>query len=258
MKSLSFSCLTVLALGVSASAAPAFLNEYNAKSDLNLSAGDQGGDWFEMAVVGAGIAGSTVDMRGWEFQIFNRPSSLEPRAKFGHFKLNSDPYWSNVLAGTIITFHEDNAAAGGVDTAILKTDRFATEGWAHTNVYVQDSRYINTSFSLHDASYPVDQNETQISISLADGVTLVFGPAGENHAGYRGTGVSDSEVFKLEENPSPQIGLTSSFNDGSTSTFGRPNVWGTSTSPQMQDFRVFAIPEPGSAAMLGLAGGLLL
>jgi hypothetical protein len=46
--------------------------------------------------------------------------------------------------------------------------------------------------------------------------------------------VGSDEVFKLEENPSPYIRPNSAYNDGTSSTFGQPNLWADGT--QQQDF----------------------
>lgn len=207
------------------------------------------GDWFELVVVGDGTAGSTVDMRGWTLRVDNNGTN-----NVGRFTLSNHSYWSNVLAGTILTFHEDNTAAAGLDTGILLTDNFATSGWGHTNIYVGDSTYVNTSAGDYDGSFPIDQSNSQIAI-LDSTPTIVFGPAGEGHVGYIGGGVSAPEVFKLEADPSPLITLTSPYNDGTTSTFGAPNQWSSGTITQ--NFSAFVVPEP-SSAFLGFIGALML
>lgn len=253
MKSLPFS-LALLGLAATSYGAPVILNEYNAVDPTKFAA-PVPGDWFEIVVVGGGIAGDTVDMRGWEFRI-DELGIGGSGFNAGRFQLSSAPYWSAVQAGTIITFHEDNAAAGGRNTSILGVNNFATEGWAHTNIWVQDPTYINTSFAAHDPNYPMTENNMQITILRAG--TTVFGPAGENAMGGLVT-VGDDEVFKLEANPSTSITATStSYNDGSSSSFGAPNVWGSATVPERQDFSAFIIPEPSSLLLAGAAGiGLL-
>ena len=200
------------------------------------------GDWFEVVVVGDGSAGSIVDMRGWTFRIDNNGVT-----NAGRFTLNNHSYWSNVQAGTILTFHEDDALNGGVDTSILGTNSFSTLGWAHTNIWVGDASYIDVAAGDYDGGFPIDQNNSQVAI-LDSGLNLVFGPAGEGHAGYPGGGVSASEVFKLEADPSTAISLASAYNDGSSSTFGAPNEWSSGASSQ--DFSAFVVPEPASASLL--------
>lgn len=246
MKSLP--CLAAfLGLAATSSAATALLNEYNAGGATDVQ-----GDWFEIVVVGGGVAGDVVDMRGWTFTIDEVAPGGEGFA-VGRFQLSNNNYWSNVQAGTIVTFHEDRTVDGGRDTSILALNNFATQGWAHTNVWVGDSTFINTTFSQHDPNYPINQNGTQITITR--GVTNIFGPAGEGTSTTLGVG--DDEVFKLEGTPTPSITPSSPlYNDGTSSTFGAPNRWNANTV--VQDFSAFIVPEPGSALMLGAAAvGLL-
>lgn len=244
MKSLLSLTVAGAALVAAVDAASVIVNE------INAGGATMPGDWFEIVVVGDGTAGSTVDMRGWTFRVDNNGT-----LNVGRFTLSNAAYWAAVQAGTILTFHEDNTAGGGLDTGVHLTNRFTTEGWAHTNVWVGDSTYILTTGSGYDGSFPIDQNNSQVAIFDA-AATLVFGPAGEGHAGYTGGGVSASEVFKLEADPSPSITLGSPYNDGTSSSFGAPNPWASGAS--VQNFSAFVVPEP-SVAVLGLAGllGLL-
>ena len=228
---------TLLALISSAlplCAASVIVNEINAKS----SGATPSGDWFELVVVGDGTAGSSVDMRGWRIRIDNNGAT-----QTGYLKLSDHAYWSAVVAGTILTFTEDNAGPSGAATSILGTNQLATLGWAHTNIWAGDATYMDTTWELHDASFPIDHNNSQILIENAAGEP-VFGPAGEGHVGYPGGGVNSSEVFKLEADPSPLITLTSPYNDGGTDTFGRPNEWSGGAS--RQSFAAFVIPEPST------------
>ncbi|WP_035611479.1 PEP-CTERM sorting domain-containing protein [Haloferula sp. BvORR071] len=217
-------------------------------NEINAGGASMPGDWFEVVVVGNGTAGSTVDMRGWSFRVDNNGTT-----NTGFFTLSNASYWSAVQAGTILTFHEDNTAAGGLDTGINIVDNFATAGWAHTNIYVGDSTYVNTSAVGYDGSFPMDEKNSQVAI-LDSFSTLVFGPSGEGQVGYAGSGVSATEIFKLEADPSPLITLTSQYNDGSTSTFGAPNEWSGGAS--RQSFAAFVVPEPSAftLAALGLTG----
>lgn len=228
------------ALPLVAPAASVIVNE------INAGGASMPGDWFELVVVGDGTAGSTVDMRGWSMRVDNNGTT-----NTGFFTLSNDSYWSNVRAGTILTFHEDNTANNGLDSGINITNNFNTLGWAHTNIWVGDSTYVNILAGNYDGNFPIDQNNSQIAIFNASN-GLVFGPSGEGQVGYPGSGVSATEIFKLEADPSPSITLTSPYNDGSTSTFGAPNEWNGGAS--RQSFAAF-IPEP-SALLLGALGAV--
>lgn len=264
---LSLAGLALLAAWVfsaQAHGAVVILNEYNAVDDNRwldedgLTGSDKrdtyfdriegnGGDWFELVVVGDGTAGSTVDMRGWEIRIDEDGGTGK-----GHLKLSDHDYWSNVTAGTILTFIETEDADGqGIDTSteILKVDNLLTEGWAWTNIYADDPVYIDTDDPDHDPSYPITGDDTQLVIFQSDGTTVVFGPAGEGISPSGGVG--SREVFKLEADPSSSITETSaSYTDGTSSSFGGPNPWTTNDVSFRQDFSAFVVPEPGTIALL--------
>jgi hypothetical protein len=53
--------------------------------------------------------------------------------------------------------------------------------------------------------------------------------------------VGSDEVFKLEEDPHGNISPYSNYNDGTSSTFGSPNVWGGGASTQ--DFSDLRFPD---------------
>jgi hypothetical protein len=231
---------------VSASDASVIVNEINCKDGTtNHSTPD--GDWFEVVVVGNGTWSSTVDMRGWQFKVIDTNGN-------GYFKLSTNSYWSNVRAGTIITFHEDNTAGGGADTSILGTNNFNTLGWGHTNVYTHDAAFIDVGWASHDPGFALDNSNSQVAVENSAGA-VVFGPAGEGVA--PASGVGSDEVFKLQADPSPSITNNSAFYaDGSTDTFGRPNEWTTGGLPNKQSFLVF-VPEP-SGLLLALGALPLL
>lgn len=251
----------------SADAALVILNEYNAvdggsgewleadgltaspKSDIYFGRiQGNGGDWFELVVVGDGTAGSTVDMRGWEIRI-----DEDGRPNRGHLKLSNHDYWATVTAGTILTFNDTPDADGqGIDTTteILKADNLATEGWAWSNIYTDDPVYIDTADADHDPAFPVTRFSSQFVIFQPDGVTVVYGPAGEGISPQGG--VAEREVFKLEADPSPLIVEASGlYTDGTSSSFGSPNVWSSGASAQ--SFAAFIVPEPSTMALLAAA-----
>jgi hypothetical protein len=67
------------------------------------------------------------------------------------------------------------------------------------------------------------------------------------------TGINNREVWKLEADPSASITPISSYDDGSSSSFGSPNRWNGGAN--VQDFTALraAVPEPGAATLLGVA-----
>jgi hypothetical protein len=239
-------CSALLGLGglaVPATAASVIVNEINCK-DLGAT---PSGDWFEVVVVGDGTAFSSVDMRGWQFRVDNKGTLGD-----GYFKLSLDGYWSNVRAGTILTFSETNAGPVGAPTSIFEADNFSSLGWAHSNIYVQDATYIDTGWGSTKATFSLDKNSTQVVIQNASGAD-VFGPAGEGV--YPASGVGATDVFKLQGDPSALITPGSTlYAAGSTDTFGRPNEW--SSGAFKQSFAAF-VPEP-SVSWLAVGGLSLL
>lgn len=236
---------------------PVMVNEYNAvRSDRwldvdGLEASDKadsffgriegnGGDWFELVVLGDGTAGSTVDMRGWVIKVSDNGEADRS------IVLSQDSYWADVPAGTILTFI-DRPDAGGFDTstAINRVNELSTNGFAWTNIQLDDPFFIDQSAS-DLAGFSISHDDTLIRIEDALGETL-YGPVGEPvPANFEdglptGLGVNSREIFKLEQDPltsglkpDPYFGL---YQDGTSSTFGAPNEWSGGT--ETQDFSVF-------------------
>lgn len=250
MRSLSLALLLLCALRPSASAAaPIIVNEFNAVSSANyLDGGNSdstlgirqgnGGDWVELVVIE-----DHFDLRGGSLSILE--GQLPGRATTV-LSFSQDALWSDLRAGTIITVAEDIADDTGYDP-------FGGDWWI--NVQANDSgsgQFITAS------NFSVSNDDTQIT--LLDALSQVwFGPAGEGIQPL--TGISSREVWKLEANPSAQITPTSNYNDGSSSSFGAPNLW--SGGAGVQDFsalRSAVVPEPTAATLLGvaLAAGALL
>ncbi len=232
---------------------PVLVNEFNAVADDKfLKGGDEaadddggtasdgffgrvegnGGDWFELVVVGDGSGGSAVDLRGWTIEISD--DGGEPES----IVLSENTYWSNVRAGTILTFTEDGFDAGGLDTGIHRINRFDDDssdgGWAWTNILVTDSDYVDQAASDFGGGFAISNDDTRISLRDADD-NLRFGPVGEE---FIDSGVGSTEIFKLEQDPATSVNpLDATYNDGSSSTFGAPNIW--SAGSTTQDFNGF-------------------
>lgn len=242
----SFCCL-LLCLSI-ASAAPVILNEYNAVSGSQFLNGGtssadidggyasdsyfgrvagNGGDWFEIVVIE-----DHLDMRSWRFTVsyfdgFTRNEEV--------LRLTNHSLWSNIRSGTIITISEDvpdnvsyNPAAG--------------DWWI--NVRANDP--LGSGTYIERQNFPVNNDDWQLIIANV-GFILQFGPAGEGIA--PNAGVSNTEIFRLQANPSASITADSIYyNDGITlSTFGSENRW---PGGNVQDFTalrapVVGIPQPG-------------
>jgi len=234
---------------------PIILNEYNAVSATNfLRGGDasqdengvspgpidshfgrvagNGGEWVEFVVVGNGSAGSTVDMRGWTIQVLGSAGTRSIR-------LSYDPYWANVLAGTILTFTTANTAGGGLDTAIHKTSALHDKGYLWTNVWIFDAALVTQHLSTFTDTLGIDSEDTRFVVNNQAGL-VIYGPSGEGIATSDPTvansllGVNSREVLRLQQDPNPGVDpLFGNYNDAdNSSTFGAPNVWGSGPSEQ--------------------------
>ncbi|MGE5293366.1 MAG: hypothetical protein ACM3VT_00920 [Solirubrobacterales bacterium] len=216
--------LAVLALlAANAWGADIILNEYNAV-DANdfLGGGDSsadenggrafdsffgrvpgnGGDWFEMVVIT-----DHLDIRGWQLDIYDDGILDETLA------LTSNPIWQDLRAGTIITVSEDVPSD-------VSYDPNAGDWWINVQANNNgDGLYIEKS------SFPVSANNWRLRIRNVAG-QVVFGPAGEGIS--PASGISGTEVFRLEDSPSATVTASSTkYDDGDDfSTFGSPNRWG--------------------------------
>lgn len=200
-------------------ASPMILNEYNAvipTGFLKDGASDtywgrivgNGGDWFELVVTR-----DHLDARGWQLVVANNAGVGAPVI----LTLTNDPLWSDLRSGTIITVSEDLPDDVSFDPA-------SGDWWINVRAAA-----AGTGTYITNANFDVTQTNWQLTIKDALGNT-VFGPAGEGV--QPASGIGNDEVFKLEQNPGTHIHARSEYNDGSSSTFGSPNIWSSGTIEQ--------------------------
>ena len=226
------------------------LNEYNAvDSNDFLNGGDSavdedggragdsyfgrvrgnGGDWFELVVIT-----DHLDMRGWHFDIGEAGLWDET------LDLTDDVLWSDLRSGTIITIAED------VPTDVSYNPE-AGDWWINVQAHDgADGVYIEAS------SFPVSSDDWQLRIRDADD-GVAFGPAGEGISPV--SGVSGTEVFRLEANPKDSITPDANdYDDASDlSTFGAPNQWGTQSFGKLRT--VEADPNATTISLAAPNGG---
>lgn len=240
-------------------AADVILNEYNAvRGSQQLSGSDSffgqvdgnGGDWFELVVVA-----DHVDMRGWTLNWADDDNS-------GTVFLSDESFWSDMRRGTIVTIVENDDGGGKNTSTDTSFDPYGGDWWVNVCTRQEQDKFDNAQpwLARTDDGGNFRVTEKDWTLTIMDGTTTVFGPAGEGAAGWAGGGVNDSEVGKLEGPPAPAtlahwLGVTPAsglYDDGDNSTFGAPNTWG---ADGLQDFTPLRdwVPEPATAAML-LAG----
>jgi hypothetical protein len=174
-----------------------------------------GGNWFELMVVT-----DHLDMRGWTLY-WEEVNAL----KEGTIFLSDDPAWSDLRAGTVLTFTELTTAEGGLDTD-LGFDPCRGDWWINVNTF--DTQYVPTTETNVKGDGPgnfsVGNNDWRITVRDGSGAT-VFGPAGEGAVDYTGTSVNSREICRLQADPSAAVTPTSDYDDGTRSSFGSPNNW---------------------------------
>ncbi|MEN8783094.1 MAG: lamin tail domain-containing protein [Akkermansiaceae bacterium] len=220
-----------------------------------------GGNWFELAVVGNDALGS-INLTNWTIEV----GQIAPSGKFvpaTTIMLSDAATWSSVSHGTLLTFIEKNTASGGLDTGINRVDKIATDGFAWTNIHLGTPGFI-TGSHLDD----IRINSSNTAFILRDATdTIIFGPAGEGVAPLDGVG--STEILELENDASSQVSSIDDasdtvlgYDDGSSgSTFGSPNRFAPlgSQADRPQDFTPYIRTLTALEAYLadlGLAGAL--
>jgi PEP-CTERM motif-containing protein len=238
-------CLAVtLGLSLRAEGAALLLNEYNAVDDtgfLKDNAADpyfgrvlgNGGDWFELVVIS-----DHLDVRGWSLST----SEGNPVVPDQTLTLSQSSLWSDLRSGTIITVSE----LVPDDTSY---DPIHGDWWI--NVQAADAA---SGLFITASNFKVTNQNWQLTIRDQNGA-VVFGPAGEGISPV--SGIGGDEIWKLEANPSAAVTPQStSYKDGSSSTFGAPNRF--NAGADVQDFSQLrsVVPEPGALALVlaALAG----
>lgn len=223
---------------------PIILNEYNAVgTEEYLGGGDEleagapfdsffsriegnGGAWVEFVVT------QNSDIRKWTLEITNKDSTQILKLA-DHVALKSIP------AGTILTFSEGNRYVG---TSFNQSSRLNIDGYAWTNIWMHDSIVIDQANSTQPSRSPIGSDDTRFIWRNAAN-EIIYGPSGENIAlsdsndngiGDELIAVGNSEVFRLEANPSASTNpLNINYDDGSSSSYGRPNRWSNDSIVQL-------------------------
>lgn len=214
--------------------APIILNEYNAVSGSKfLGGGDNttttpadttlgriqgnGGDWFELVVTE-----DHLDLRGWQLAISD-DGVAQPLLTFSNNAL-----WSDLRAGTIITIAENELTAANATVYAEDASYSPATGDWWINVVAND---LGSATYITASDIKVSNDNWQLTILDNLGNTQ-FGAAGEGIGGVGGVG--SEEVGKLEQDPNSFITAGSDYDDGTSSSFGAPNIYAGGTL--VQDF----------------------
>lgn len=236
----------LLAMPSAAAAADVVLNEYNAVMGGEYLAGDatdvfwgrrsaNGGDWFELVVVS-----DHLDMRGWQMLVTNDTGGAGEES-FA-LTLSDEGVWSDLRSGTILTFSEE--LRNNVTDYRPEFGRW----WINLRVHPDSSgtyvtvACVSPACDPNDVRWKVSNLDWQLTVTDAAGAT-VFGPAGEAVKPIGAIG--PNEVFKLEEAPTASTTPLSNYNDGTSSSFGEPNLY--SAGAVTQDMSALRAAVPYSA-----------
>jgi hypothetical protein len=223
------------------------LNEYNAVSGnsrlddgqgidqrLGLIFGN-GGNWFELIVVG-----DNVDMRGWKLN-WTEDEEVAPGGPNaeGTITLSNHDIWSNLRAGSLITFIETSSADfNDIDTSTdISYDPFAGDWWINVSTTEEQEKGENavattvTNDGL-PGEFSVGSRDWLLTIvDAAD--NIVFGPVGES---LWPAGISGREGGSLEgplglgdipatlEQWRSITPVSEWYDDTGSTSFGLPNV----------------------------------
>jgi len=235
---------SILVNEFNAVAATQFLNGGTAAADVDgVATADtyfgrvagNGGDWLELVVIQ-----DHLDLRGSALSIDEGTGAARSNTTL---TFTQSSLWSDLRSGTIITVAED-----------VPDDPTYNPLGGDWWINVQASNTASGQF-ITAHNFSVSNDDTQISVldSLSQ---VVFGPAGEGVQPL--TGINNREVWKLEADPSAAITPLSSYNDGSSSSFGSPNRWNSGANVQDLSALRAAVPEPGAARLFGVALALAL
>ena len=182
---------------------------------LQILIGDRvlgnGGDWFEMVVTQ-----DHLDIRGWQLVISDDTGGAGQTIQT--LTLTNNSLWSDLRSGTIITVSEN------LPDNISNYNPAGDKWWINVQAKTGASgTYITAS------NFNVSNNNWQLTIRDSNG-TNVFGPVGEGIMAI--SGIGSDEICKLEDNPGPFVSEQSNYKDGSSSTFGAPNIYSGGTMVQ--------------------------
>lgn len=215
---------------------PLVLNEYNgvkattflgggtATQDANVPPGTasdaqfgrvlgNGGDWMELV-----ITTDHLDMRGWRLDWTELGAS-------GRIQLSNNSFWQDLRIGTIVTLIQKTTAEGGLSTDLSYNG--TTDIWV--NINTRDTALVTgtTSTKAGHVSGNFTTSNDRWTLTIRNAAGAVTMPTmGEGSTAYSGGNVNGEDICRLRQDVLPSTDSTSWFDDaGSSSTFGRPNIW---------------------------------
>ena len=261
----------VLALSMSSAshvfAGGLILNEYNGVGSTKyltevIGDTDKGVDSYFGRVLGNGgnwvefiVTQDHLDLRGYKLlwaETLNTATDGTDQwygngaVEQGIITFSNNAVWSDMRAGTILTvceFDASNSAGGKNDDFTF--DPCNGDWWINAHTFNNPTYFTTTTNKTLDVPGNFSTGNNGWLMEIRDkNDNLVTAGCGEGGSLYGGSGVSSTEVGKLEAQASADI-TNASYDDGDNSSFGSPNSWKDAifvTCKVHQDFATMRAP----------------
>ena len=209
-----------------------------------------GGNWIELIVIQ-----DHLDLRGYKLrwaETLNTATDGTDQwygngaVEQGIVTFSNNAAWSDMRVGTIITvceFDASNSAGGKNDDFTF--DPCIGDWWINAHTFNNPTYFTTTTNKTLDVPGNFSTGNNGWLMEIRDkNDNLVTAGCGEGGSLYGGSGVSSTEVGKLEAQASADI-TNASYDDGDNSSFGSPNSWKDAifvTCKVHQDFATMRAP----------------
>ena len=209
-----------------------------------------GGNWVEFIVTQ-----DHLDLRGYKLlwaETLNTATDGTDQwygngaVEQGIITFSNNAVWSDMRAGTILTvceFDASNSAGGKNDDFTF--DPCNGDWWINAHTFNNPTYFTTTTNKTLDVPGNFSTGNNGWLMEIRDkNDNLVTAGCGEGGSLYGGSGVSSTEVGKLEAQASADI-TNASYDDGDNSSFGSPNSWKDAifvTCKVHQDFATMRAP----------------
>ncbi len=209
-----------------------------------------GGNWVEFIVTQ-----DHVDLRGYKLRWAETLNTAtngtdlwfgNGAVEQGIITFSNNAVWSDMRAGTILTvceFDASNSAGGKNDDFTF--DPCNGDWWINAHTFNNPTYFTTTTNKTLDVPGNFSTGNNGWLMEIRDkNDNLVTAGCGEGGSLYGGSGVSSTEVGKLEAQASADI-TNASYDDGDNSSFGSPNSWKDAifvTCKVHQDFATMRAP----------------
>jgi hypothetical protein len=209
-----------------------------------------GGNWVEFIVTQ-----DHLDLRGYKLlwaETLNTATDGTDQwygngaVEQGIITFSNNAVWSDMRAGTILTVCEFDASnTGGAKNDDFTFDPCNGDWWINAHTFNNPTYFTTTTNKTLDVPGNFSTGNNGWLMEIRDkNDNLVTAGCGEGGSLYGGSGVSSTEVGKLEAQASADI-TNASYDDGDNSSFGSPNSWKDAifvTCKVHQDFATMRAP----------------